>query len=158
MIGEHAPDVAGSFIQLTPHERKRLARLAEVLIPGGFGLPSATEAHTHQKWIDRTLECRPDLYEAVASLSKIDGDPSDILKQVSSEDPARFEEFTFAIAGAYLLNPKVRKQLGYPGTTPKKIPAYPDEADHYLDGGELIAPVTERGPIYVPTPTVSQRS
>jgi hypothetical protein len=42
----------------------------------------------------------------------------------------------------------VRRLLGYPGTAPKRKPAYQDEADFYLDGGQLLAPVLARGTIY----------
>src|ERR1700676_4229866 len=52
-------------VLLDAAQRERLARLANLLIPGGHGLPSASEAEVHQAWVDRTLAVRPDLADAV---------------------------------------------------------------------------------------------
>ena len=45
--------------------------------------------------------------------------------------------------------PEVRQLLGYPAGVRARQPAYPDEADSYLDDGILDA-VIVRGPIYRP--------
>jgi|GEM_PF-576331 hypothetical protein len=132
-------------------ERKRLARLADALIPGGRFLPSASDARVHLRWIDHTLAARPDLYPVVSRVVATPGEASDVLARLVNESPAVFEDFAFAVAGAYFLNPKIRKLLGYPGTKPAKNPAYSDEAEHYLSE-DLLAPVLKRGPIYRPTP------
>jgi hypothetical protein len=131
--------------------RARLAEFADVLIAGGAGLPSASEAGVQGKWIDRTLAARPDLVEVIHAVIARAGDPSAELDRVRTEEPLLFDRFTHAIAGAYLMVPRVRKGLGLPGNAPKRKPAYPDEADHYLSDG-VLDPVIERGPIYRPTP------
>ena len=46
-------------------QRARLARLADALISGSSGWPSASEADVHGKWIDITLAARPDLVPVV---------------------------------------------------------------------------------------------
>jgi hypothetical protein len=127
---------------------------ADVLIPGGAGLPSASQADVHGKWIDRVLNARPDLApDLLALLEQGSGeDPRKELQRCREEMPEVFETFTLAVSGAYFMNPRVRKALGYPGTAPKRKPAYPDEADFYLDGGALVEPVVARGPIYRSTP------
>ena len=52
---------------LASDQRARLGEFADVLIPGGHGLPSASEAKVHEKWIDRALAARPDLFEIVVT-------------------------------------------------------------------------------------------
>lgn len=132
-------------------QRARLAELADVLITGGLGLLSASEAKVHEKWIDRALSARPDLFDTVATVLDAAGDPSAALKQLKQDDVNTFDSFAFVVAGAYLMNPAVCKALGLPGNAPKPRRVLPDESDHYLEEG-LLDPVVERGPIYRPTP------
>jgi hypothetical protein len=106
----------------------------------------------HGKWIDRVLRVRPDLTPHVAAVLASAGEPRMELVRWQAENPEVFESFTLAVAGGYLMNPRVRKLLGYPGNAPKRKLAYPDEADFYLDGGTLLEPVMARAPIYRPTP------
>jgi hypothetical protein len=144
-------DQAPAGLELDDALRGRLAEFANLLIAGGAGLPSASEADVQGKWIDRTLVARPDLVEVVHAVIGGAGEPAAELKRIRSEDPLLFDRFAHAIAGAYLMVPKVRKGLGLPGNAPKRKPAYPDEADHYLSDG-ILDVVIERGPIYRPTP------
>lgn len=136
--------------ELDEASRQRLAAFADQMIPGGAGLPSASTANVHTKWIDRTLAVRPDLAETVRAVIARPGDPAEELAQLQREDEHAFETFGYAVAGSYLMNPRVRKLLGYPGAAPKPNPAYPDEADFYLEDG-ILDVVIERGPIYRPT-------
>lgn len=138
-------------IDLGSDERRRLAEFADCLIAGGLGLPSASAADLHGLWIDRALRVRPDLLPLVRDMLAEEGPPSDVLARVREADPARFSGFAFAIAGAYLINPRVREVLGFPGPVPVKNPAFPDEAEAYLEDG-ILEPVIARGPIYRPTP------
>jgi hypothetical protein len=138
-------------------EREALRAFADTLIPGGDGLPSASEADVHGKWIDRTLRARPDLAEFVLAVVGRGGEPEAELERLREADRVTFDAFTTAVSAAYFMNPRVRKLLGYPGTAPKRKPAYPDEADFYLHGGKLLQPVLERGPIYRPIPEASER-
>jgi hypothetical protein len=131
--------------------RSRLAEFADKLIAGGAGLPAASGADVQGKWIDRALAARPDLVETVQSVLARSGDAGTELERLRTEEPAVFDRFTYVIAGAYLMNPRVRRLLGLPGGAPKPKPAYPDESDHYLRDG-ILDPVIERGPIYRPTP------
>jgi hypothetical protein len=144
--------LASETSTLDDAQRATLATFADALIPGGAGLPSASEADVHGKWIDRTLRARPDLCDPVLAVLARGGDPGVELDRWRREDPPTFETFTLAVSGSYFMNPRVRRLLGYPGNAPKRKLAYPDEADFYLDGGKLLEPVAERGPIYRPTP------
>jgi len=138
-------------------EREALRALADALIPGGAGLPSASEADVHRKWIDRTLRARPDLEECVVAVVRRSREPKAELERLREESRVTFDGFTLAVTASYFMNPRVRKLLGYPGTAPKRKPTYQDEADFYLDGGKLLQPVLERGPIYRATPEASEQ-
>lgn len=140
---------------LEDSEREALRAFADALIAGGAGLPSASEADVHGKWIDRTLRARPDLAELVVAVLGRGGEPEAELERLRREDRATFDGFTLAVSASYFMNPRVSKLLGYPGNAPKRKLAYPDEADYFLDGGKLLQPVLDRGPIYRPTPGVS---
>jgi hypothetical protein len=144
---------ADSVVRLDESRRARLAALADVLIAGGDGLPSASEAKLHEKWIDRVLRVRPDLAAPVLTVLERGGEPAAELERLRAEDPVTFELFAHAVSGGYLLNPRVCKLLGLPGNAPKRKPAYPDEADFYLEDG-ILDVVLARGPIYRPTPEV----
>jgi hypothetical protein len=127
-------------------QRATLAALADTVVPGGEGLPSASGANVHGKWIDRVLAVRPDLAAAVLSVVERGELPLDEAELAAA--------FSRAVTGAYLMNPKVCKLLGLPGNAPKPRPALSDESDYYLEDG-VLEPVLARGPIFRPTPEVS---
>jgi choline dehydrogenase-like flavoprotein len=105
----------------------RLAALADRLIPGTDGLPSASEADATGKWTERALAARPDLvttYER--ALEATDA------QQLADADPEAFAALAEIVSGAYFMNMKVRKRIGYPGQ--KSNPPFPDEAEYYLEG------------------------
>jgi choline dehydrogenase-like flavoprotein len=105
----------------------RFARLADELIPSRDGLPSASEADPQGKWLARALTARPDLvpaYERALAAPEARG--------LEASDPEAFAALTEIAAGAYTMNVKVRKRIGYPGQKP--TPPYPDEADYYIEG------------------------
>lgn len=133
-----------NHLHLSETDRDRLGFVADHLISGGAGLPSAREADVQGVWIDRVLAARPDLMTALRKVASPDGDPQ---SQLDGLGAAELEQVRYAIAAAYLINPRVRSLLGYPGGAPAKQPAYPDEADSYLEDG-ILDSVVKRGPIY----------
>ncbi|GAA1809447.1 hypothetical protein HC028_23600 [Planosporangium flavigriseum] len=137
--------------RLSQAQRDRLAVFADLLISGGAGLPAATEVDVAGAWIDRALGARPDLVETVVGVLAEEGEPAEVLARLRAQEPERFDAFAFIVAGAYLIHPRVRKLLGYPGGAPEPSPAFPDEADAYLEDG-ILDVVIERGPTYRPTP------
>ncbi len=134
---------------LNTAQRARLAQLADALIAGGYGLPSASDAQVHEVWGDRVLELRPDLLDLVLNVASREAstDPNAELQRLRRVEPATFEGFAYFVSSAYLINPRVRKILGYPGDAPKPNPAFPDEAEFYLSDN-ILQPVIDRGPIY----------
>ena len=132
-------------------DRARLALFADVLIAGGAGLPPASAVDPDGAWLDRVLAVREDLAPLVAKVIALEGDPTAVLGTLKHQNRPTFDSFAFAIAGAYLINPRIRKLLGFPGAMPEANPAYPDEAESYLEDG-ILDVVIQRGPIYRPTP------
>lgn len=132
--------------------RQRLAALADALIPGGAGMPSASAAGVHEAGIDRALACRPDLRELFTDVIGVDAKPREALDRLRAEEPGVFDRFAVTIAGIYFMNPDVRRLVGYPGDAPQRKRARPGEAEEYLKDG-ILDPVIERGPIYRPTPS-----
>lgn len=144
-------DTPDSGTGLTEAKRRRLGELADALIAGGAGMPSASQADAHRTWMDRALAARPDLALVVIEVASSEGPAKQSLDDLRQRDRARFDAFAFAVSGAYLINPRVRKLLGFPGPIPAKAPAFPDEAESYLEDG-ILDVVLNRGPIYRPTP------
>ena len=145
------PSSTAEPLKLSDAQRTRFAGFADHLISGGAGLPSATQADVHGPWIDRAFGARPDLVSVVLDIIDRDGTPAAVLDTLYTADRPAFDAFAFAVSGAYLMNPRVRQGLGLPGSAPEKNPAFPDEADSYLEDG-ILDPVVQRGPIYRPTP------
>jgi hypothetical protein len=143
-------------LDLDERQRARLADLADYLIPGGHGLPSASKAQVHDVWIDRAAAVRGDLESAVLDVLAYGGSPAQALERVRTDGEDLFDLFAIAVSGAYLLNPRVRKGLGYPGDAPKPKPAPPDEGEFYLFDN-ILRPVIERGPIYRSIPAGDTR-
>lgn len=148
---------AEELVRLDDAQRQTLAAIADQLIPGGEGMPSATEAKVHEKWIDKAFDARPDLaVDLVRIIDGIDaGDPAAEIARLKEELPGGFSILTTLIAGSYFMNPRVRKILGYASTGPIRRPAYEDEGDYFLRDG-LAEEVIARGPIYRPTPGAHQ--
>ena len=136
---------------LSESQRRRLAGLADGLITGGAGLPSASGADVHAVWIDRTLAARPDLVPTVLDVLDRPGSVAEVLAALWDSDRPKFDAFALAVSGSYLINPQIRQALGFPGPVPAKTPAFPDEAESYLEDG-ILDVVIQRGPIYRPTP------
>jgi len=131
--------------------RATLAALADVLVPEAEGMPAASQVEVQGKWLDRVLRARPDLASDLARvLVEARGrEPVAEIARLQQGDPSGFATLALCVTGAYYMNPRIRKLIGYPGQI-KNVP-YPDEADYYLRDG-LLDPVLERGPIYRPPP------
>lgn len=136
---------------LRDDELATLLRAADVLIPEAPGLPAGGGAPDYAAWLDRALAARSDAFEtivrAVERLQRVDApEMLDALRRMSTEEPDRFHALSAVLAGAYLMGPKVRAHIGYPGQ--ERRPAAFDEAAEELMSG-ILGPVIERGPISI---------
>jgi hypothetical protein len=137
---------------LPSHEQTAiLRRLGDTLAPASDTMPSFSEADKSGRFLTRAFEALPHL--GPLALEAADGlgeaKPQEYLHRLSTEQPETFSALHLILVGAYLINRRVWRRLGYPGRKP--TPARADEAEFYLDGG-LLDQVTARGPIYTPTP------
>jgi hypothetical protein len=134
---------------LDADERRRLAALADVLIPAAHGMPSASQVGVADRWVDDTLRLRPELRQVLRRA--LDGlpagaDPRATLVRLASDDTEAFEVLGTVVAGSYYMAPEVRTSLGYPGQEARPLV---DDTPQYLD---MLERVVDRGPVYRPTP------
>lgn len=138
-------------VPLSSEERQRLGLIADVLIPGGAGLPSASNAGVTTEPIDRVISADPQMSATLAAVVWRDGSPESVVEELRAHDRSTYERLVFAVSGAYFMVPHVRRSLGYPGIAPRRSPAAADESDFYLEG-EVLQPVIDRGSIYREAP------
>jgi hypothetical protein len=134
--------------QLTGHDRRVYAKLADQLIPEDPDLPSASQAEVPTVWIDEALRVRPDLLPGLRVAIDLGAkdDAASALKHLHAEQPDAFDALGTATAGAYFLNPEVRRLIGYPGQVSTPIR---DDVDSYFD---MLVNVVERGQVYRDAP------
>jgi hypothetical protein len=146
------PRVRTAPRELTEAEWTTLEAAASSLIPAFGESPSASQAPDYRDWVRRALAARAEHFELVIeAISELDGvsggDLRGRLETMSASKPQHFAVLSSVIAGAYVMVPLVREQIGYPGqggATPRF-----DEAVEQLEDG-ILDPVVVRGPIYTP--------
>jgi hypothetical protein len=135
---------------ISQEQRARLAVLADVLIPAGDGMPSASQAEVAGRWLDAVLAARPDLtdrLQKVLATTNPENHPAEAVDALRRDNPAAFEVLAEVIPAAYFMNASVQQALGYAGQGPRPIDPRPD----YMEN-DLLASVIRRGPIFRPTP------
>ena len=130
-------------------QRAVLAGLADVLIPAGDTLPSASAAAVAEEGLDQVLAAVPSLGASLADvLARAKGrEPAEVVASLARTDPAAYGTLTEVVTAAYFMNPDVRNALGYAGQGPSPL----DPRVDYMEDG-LLESVIKRGPIYRPTP------
>jgi len=134
-----------------PATREGLAKVLDVLLPGTDTLPSGREVGAHEELLDRVLNASPRLEGPVGRVGELAAKHRSCSITDLQEWPgAELETVVFALQAAYYMAPAVMQLHGYPGQTRRPIAeATPDETW----SEDLVAPVIERGAIYVPTPS-----
>ena len=132
-----------------PAQRAVLAGLADVLIPAGDGMPSASAAGVAEEGLNQVLAAVPGLGASLADvLARARGrEPAEVVASLARTDPAAYGILTEVVTAAYFMNPDVRKAVGYAGQGPSPL----DPRVDYMEDG-LLESVIKRGPIYRPTP------
>jgi hypothetical protein len=136
-------------VSFDPSRRAVLAGLADVLIPAGDGMPSASAAGVAGEGLDLVLAAVPSLGTPLADVLAGAGgrEPAEVVAGLARTDPAAYGVLTEAVTAAYFMNPDVRQALGYSGQGPTPL----DPRADYMEDG-LLEAVIKRGPIYRPTP------
>ena len=113
---------------LDAEQRRRLALLADVLVPAGEGMPSASEAGIADVLVDRVLAVRPDLADPLAralDLAPLDcADATDLLARLKGADRRAKDALVTVVAGGYYLDEDIRRRLGYPGQDARPVNAF----------------------------------
>ena len=132
-----------------PSQRAVLANLADVLIPAGDGMPSASAVGVAREGLDQVLAAVPNLGPRLADvLAMAEGcEPAEVVARLARTDPAAYGILTEVVTAAYFMNPEVRQAVGYTGQGPSPL----DPRVDYMEDG-LLESVIKRGPIYRPTP------
>jgi choline dehydrogenase-like flavoprotein len=111
--------------------RATVASLADILIPGGDGMPSASEAGAHAHLLDRVLRVRPDLLAPLMRAADALDDRAargklDLrgLEEWGETDPMALAAVRQAVVGAYYMSTEVRERLGYPNDVSEPVPAF----------------------------------
>ena len=139
--------------RLTAEQRAVLDRLGDALIPASDGMPAWSEVEHSEKWLERALAARADLFERlVSALDAVkDLGPLAAVRHLHSSDQDGFRAVATIVSGAYYINMKVWRRIGYPGQG-GRLP-FPDEFEHDIRD-DLLAPVLASDPaprVDVPT-------
>jgi choline dehydrogenase-like flavoprotein len=111
--------------------RKRLNAVAEVVIPAGEGMPSASEVDVAGNLLDRVSALLPELAENLSRVfDRHVEDPEEWLKGMSAADPEGYRSVLLAIAASYYLDDEVRRRIGYPGQP--SMPVRANELPEYV--------------------------
>lgn len=139
------------MIGLTPSERLLLGTLADVLIPRSAEMPSGAEAEVATIYIDKVFDVRPDLLDTVrAGLAELPEQLPSSFTELSGLGLGSLRAVADAVTAAYFLNPEVARRVGY-----RKRSVIPIRFDEDLD--DLVGDVVARGPIYRPTPPLTEQ-
>ena len=114
---------------IAPPLRRRLNRLADILIPAADGMPAAGAVDVGGRLLDRVLTVRPDLRDGLlAVLDRPLDDPGAMLEALATDDRAGLRTLRYVVTAAYYLDGDVRSKLGYPGTvaTPVRALDFPE--------------------------------
>jgi len=134
-------------------QRAVLAGLADVLIPAGDGMPSASAAAVAEQGLDQVLAAVPSLEASLADvLARAQGrEAAEVVASLARTDAAAYGILTEVVTAAYFMNPDVLKAVGYTGQGPSPL----DPRVDYMEDG-LLESVIKRGPIYRPTPRATR--
>ncbi len=135
-------------MKLNVRERELFRAAADLLIPAGGGMPSASQAGVDEEGLKAVFQARPELEAALQTMLQAGGEGTaqEFLARLREADPPGFGALAEIVAGAYFMNPEVRQALGYGGQKSQPI----DEGEE-IDP-ELLKSALERGSIYRPTP------
>ena len=114
--------------------------IADLLIPAGADMPSASQVAVGTTGLTEVLKFRPELkpvFEGI--LAQCEGKAPQ--QALDSLDPITFAALAEIVASAYFMNEQVREKLHYHGQDAKAI--IPEQIEQ-----ALLQPVVERGPIY----------
>ncbi|RFC65663.1 hypothetical protein DY251_16610 [Mesorhizobium denitrificans] len=112
------------FQTLDAEHRAQLSVIADKILPRTNEMPSASDIDLANAPLDKVLRSRPDLVQPlIRTLSSLGSsiDEAD-LHLMQSNAPQVFETLFQVIAGAYYMDARVRRLLGYDGQRALSLP------------------------------------
>lgn len=130
---------------MSPAEREMLAAFAQVLIPGGAGLPGAGALALAHAPTDTVLRVEPSRIAPLKAFLDRPRPPATLaeVEAMAQADPEGFAVLSVVLANAYFMHPVTRAAIGYPGQEARDSSVGLTETDL-----ALVAEVTARGPIW----------
>ena len=129
----------------TQAQRLTLARLADILVAEGLGMPSASAVGVADGLLDRCLDAAPALAEPLMAL--LDEAPVEgldgFVRELAARRPDDFGVLSTTIVGAYFLSDEVRRLISYPGQQPSPL-SVAGEPEYF----DMLERVYERHPGY----------
>ncbi|MBX3598915.1 MAG: hypothetical protein KF874_15225 [Rhizobiaceae bacterium] len=106
---------------LTSHQRECLAVVADKILPRTPEMPSASDLDLSNTLVDKVLQSRPDLVEPLRKLLdlRLASPESLTLADLNTQD---IETLFQVVAGAYYMDPTVRRLIGYDGQRALTLP------------------------------------
>lgn len=141
----------------TAQEQATILRIADLLIPGGAGMPKASATADYIDATRRICEIRPDLVEPTKKLVREFGDASGLsIESIRERQPDLFVEVSELFAGAYFVDHGVISTLEY-----RDLPTIPldDETTRVQEQTALVQPVMNRPSIFretIPSESLGQ--
>lgn len=135
-------------VSLSPARRDVLRRLADAIVPAHGDLPAASEIDLAGEPTDKLLRLRPDLLPLLCGLLDdcAAAEPAGLPAWLDSLLPAAKATLLQVVAGAYYLQPEVRRLIGYPGQEAQTLPR------DGFGGEELLVAVMQSPPRYRQAP------
>ncbi len=134
-----------SDVEPSAAQRLVLARVADILVAEGFGMPAASVVGVAGRLLDQCLGAAPSLAAPLTAL--LDEMPTDglddFVRELAASRPDDFAVLSTAVVGAYYLSAEVRELIGYPGQQPAPLSVAGEP--EYLD---MLARVYDRHPGY----------
>jgi choline dehydrogenase-like flavoprotein len=123
-------------VALLPEQLERLALLGDALIPAVDELPAAGTLIAANGLAQRVLGVRPDLHpDLVRALAPFTGDGAARVEALKAADIAAWTALATVVAGAYYIEPRVRRRIGYDGQVAR--PQQPDRYPAFIAEGLL---------------------
>ncbi len=98
-------------------QRATPAALADVVIPPGGGIPSASQAESAGQWLNAALATVPEVSAPLLAVADEAGseEPAAETARLKASGPLGCDLLCTVFAAAHFLNPAVRRAIGYPG-------------------------------------------
>jgi hypothetical protein len=125
-----------------------LDRLLDLLLPGTSTLPAGVKVVDYLSLLGRVFDADPNLVAPVVAYAQRAGNATDglTLEDIESWGADEVDTVVQALHSAYYMSTEVMRALHYPGQGRYPISAATPEEQVSDD---LLAPVRDRGPVYV---------